>query len=88
MQWCMLTITGFATLRLQGTSRQISVTFARSTSVDSSFTSPAEEKEKKKPAAGGGGLALAMVYAAKLGCYFIVQVRYSKLHRYSLPCAA
>lgn len=31
------------------------------------------EKEKKK--SGGGGLALAMVYAAKLGCYFIVQVR-------------
>ena len=64
---------------MQGTAQNVSVTFARSTS-DHSFQSTSDaaggtkvEKEKKK--SGGGGLALAMVYAAKLGCYFIVQVR-------------
>lgn len=54
------------------------MTFARSAAVESSFSSGTEhsgkvEKEKKK--SGGGGIALAAVYAAKLGCYFIVQVR-------------
>ena len=80
---------------MQGTSQNSSVTFARSTS-DHHFQSVSDasrgakvEKEKKK--SGGGGLALAMVYAAKLGCYFIVQVRaraaltHAIWHRYMAP---
>lgn len=60
------------------TTRNISVTFARSSSVESTFSSTegsGKVKEKEKKKSGGGGIALAMVYALKLGCYFIVQVR-------------
>jgi hypothetical protein len=61
---------------VQATSSNISVTFSRS--ADDAFSSPSEasgkSRHRNKKSSGGGGVALAMVYAAKLGCYFIVQV--------------
>lgn len=45
----------------------------------------ASAAEAAAPAEGGGGAALALVYAAKLACYFLVQVRPLPVTR-TLPC--